>query len=296
MDMKIIGIDIGGTYFRIGTVCDGEKVTRFQKVPTASVIRSDDVILDMAQFIQEYIQDTVIDAVVIGFPATLDRGRRKVMQAPNLEFMEDLPVVDGLGAKLGVPVLAERDVTMALYYDVDKYGLSTDGVICGIYFGTGIGNAIMIDGKPLSGKNGAAGEIGHIPVIGSQLRCGCGNEGCVENLAAGKYLVRLQQEHYPQTPVSELFARHGQEEALREFVDRMAAVVAAEINILDPDHMLLGGGVVNMTDFPRAYLQERIVARTRKPYPARNLQIIYTEDEPEKSVVGAAIYAGQRVE
>lgn len=293
-DMRLIGIDIGGTHFRIGMVCDGQTVIRFQKAPTKNVFRSDDVLADIARFIVDYAGDTSFDAVVIGFPATLDRSRKKVLQAPNLEWMENLPVVEELGARLGVPVLAERDVILALYYDIAKYHLPADGVICGIYFGTGIGNAIMIGGEPLLGKNGVAGEIGHIPAMGSRVLCGCGNEGCVENLAAGKYLVHLQKTRYPKTPIEALFTEHGNEEALREFVDRMAAVVAAEINILDPDHMLIGGGVTNMADFPRDQLQERIVARTRKPYPAQDLHIIYAEDEPDKSVAGAAVYAKLR--
>lgn len=293
--MKRIGIDIGGTHFRIGMVEEDRKVLRFQKVPTASVMQSDDVIADIAVFIQTFADGTAFDEVIIGFPATINRKRTKVLQAPNLKYMENLPVTEALGERLGVSVMIERDVTFALYYDVDKYRICTDGIVCGIYFGTGIGNAIMVNNEPLLGKNGAAGEIGHIAAIGSTVSCGCGNVGCVENLAAGKYLVHLQSSCYSRTPVDALFTEHGNENELREFVDRMAVVAAAEINILDPDYVLLGGGVISMRDFPRDYLNERIQAQVRKPYPAQGLELIYTEDEPEKSVVGAAIYAACRV-
>ncbi|MBR2996802.1 MAG: allose kinase [Lachnospiraceae bacterium] len=288
----VIGIDIGGTNFRIGAVRDQGKAEHFRKVPAASVLKSEDVLQDLADYIQDYAQENGIsyDAVAIGFPATLDKNRRKVVQAPNLSYMEDLPVTDRLSKELGVPVYAERDVTYALCFDAAKYGLPEQGMICGIYYGTGIGNAVLIDGKPLIGKNGAAGELGHIPVYGSREVCGCGNIGCMESVAGGKYLAKLQKEKYPDTPIGEMFTKHGTDEEITAFVDRMAMAAATEINILDPDEILIGGGVVNMPDFPKKLFEEKLLEHTRKPEPAGSLRILFTEDEPEKSVMGAALY------
>ncbi len=298
--MSIIGIDIGGTNFRIGAVefdnGKSTKVMRFNKVPTGSVICTEDVLGDIAAFIQDFAKGLVVEAVAIGFPATLDRERKKVLQAPNLKFMEDLPVVERLEQELGVPVIAERDVTMALCFDTQKYGLPQEGMICGIYFGTGIGNAISIDGKPWKGHNGTAGELGHIPVDGSTEPCGCGNVGCMESLAGGKYLAKLQKEQYPETTIGDMFLKHAQEEPLKIFIDRMAISVATEVNILDPDAVLIGGGVMNMPGFPKEALNERIYARLRKPYPAESIKILYMEDEADKSVIGGAIYAAQILE
>ncbi len=289
---NIIGIDIGGTHFRIGLVdIEGDaKNFRFQKLPTKQVLHSGDVLRDLAEFIKEYAIGQVYNAVSIGFPATLNKSRTKILQAPNLEFMENLPVVDYLSEALGVPVYAERDVTMTLCYDMRKYEIDSRGITCGIYFGTGIGNAIMIDGKFLAGRNGTAGELGHIPVDGSEIKCGCGNVGCMENLAGGKYLAYLHKNYYPDCEIAELFVKYGQEDLLLEFVDRIAMSVATEINILDPDNIILGGGVLNMDSFPKNLLHEKIIKHTRKPYPAENLNIIYAEDEPQKSVIGAAYY------
>ena len=83
--------------------------------------------------------------------------------------------------------------------------------------------------------------------------------------------------------------------ALQQFVDRMAAEIATEINILDPEHVLIGSRVPNMAGFPRDLLSERIAAHTRKPYPTENLEIIYTGDEPEKGVIEAAYYARENM-
>jgi len=116
----------------------------------------------------------------------------------------------------------------------------------------------------------------------------------MENIAGGKYLASLQKQRYPQVDIGDMFLTLGDEPLLRQFIDRMAAAVATEINILDPDHVLIGGGIVSMNGFPRKALSDRIIAHTRKPYPAGNLEILYTEDNPEKSVIGAAYYARQQ--
>ena len=296
-ERRILGIDIGGTNFRIGAVDRAGEAKLFRRLPVGEVFHTEDALTDLLSFIEGFLAalGEEIAAVSVGFPATLNRERSRVLQAPNLPSMENLPVVQTLSHRLGVPVLIERDVTMALCYDSARYGLPREGITCGFYFGTGIGNAISIDGVALVGRNGAAGELGHIPVDGSEEICGCGNIGCMENLAGGKYLVHLQKTKYPDTPIGELFAVHGTEPALLQFVDRMAMTVATEINLLDPDHVLIGGGVPAMKAFPREALSERILAHARKPYPAQSLKLLYTADTEEKGVIGAALYARNRM-
>lgn len=290
MDGLIIGIDIGGTYFRIGAVDAAGNVADFRKLPVGQVFRGSDPLGDLTEFLREYCKDKQTDAVSIGFPATLDETRSTVIQAPNVSFMENLPVVEVLSEALGLPVFIERDVTMALHHDCMKYGIPDRGIVCGFYFGTGIGNAISINGIPLIGRNGTTGELGHIPVDGSDVLCGCGNRGCMENLAGGKYLMELCRTEFAGTPIGELFKTHWGAESLRTFVDRMAMTVATEINILNPHYILIGGGVPAMEDFPTEHLLERIYFHTRKPMPAGDLNILLTEDTGTGTVIGAAIH------
>lgn len=287
--MAIIGIDIGGTHFRIGAVGEKGEISDFRKLPVTQVFTTTDPLEDLTGYLKEYCRGKQVDALSIGFPATIDAHRETVLQAPNVAFMENLPVVRVLTERLAVPVFIERDVTMALLHDSMVLNIH-DGIVCGFYFGTGLGNAITIDGIPLIGKDGTAGELGHIPVDGNERACGCGNQGCMETLAAGRYLVELCRSTYPHTPVSDLFREHGSEPLLLQFVDRMAMAVATEINILNPHHILIGGGVPSMDGFPRAWLLERIYAHSRKPYPAQSLHILFTEDEDEKTVQGAGRY------
>lgn len=289
--MNVLGIDIGGTSFRIGAVRADGSLIRFDKIPTASVFCTNNAMHDLASMITTFSKSIAVDALAIGFPATLNADRSRVVQAPNIPFMENLPVCEVLRQELHIPVFAERDVTFALCFDMEKYHLPDHGLTCGVYFGTGIGNAMLLDGKPVVGKHGAAGELGHIPVWGSTVPCGCGNVGCLEAVAGGKAIAKLKRDKYPETPIGDMFISHGGEDDLLEIVNGMAMAVATEINILDPDQVLVGGGVLNMKGFPLKMLDQMIQDHTRKPLPWEDLHVIYTEDEPDKSVIGGAVYA-----
>lgn len=291
--MAIIGVDIGGTHFRIGVVDEALQVSHFECLAVGDIIHPADPLGDLAAFLSAYISraDLAPEAIVLGFPATVDKGRSTVLQAPNLPFLENLPVKEALSRRLSVPVLLERDVNLTLYYDRKYYGLEHHEILVAIYFGTGIGNAVMIHQQLLLGKNGVAAELGHIPVAGSTIPCGCGNVGCMENLAGGKYLAHLQKSHFPGTPIDAMFTRHGSSPEIKTMLRHMAMTIATEANIFDPDCILIGGGVPSMPDFPWGALVEETLSHTRKPFPAATLQLLHSEDFPEKGIIGAALYA-----
>ena len=295
----VIGADIGGTYLRIGGVDQDNRLVCFQKVPVGEVFSSGDALLDLKNYLLKYIRqpefEGEIKAIGMGFPATLNRERTVVVQAPNIPYMENLPITDYLQKELSFPVFIEKDVNLALLYDKDYYRIPDEGILVGCYFGTGIGNAILINGRLLKGKVGAAGQLWHMKVWGSEEPCGCGNKGCLENLAGGKYLAKLCREQYSGTPIEQIFEKHGKEPLLQEFVKRMAIAVSSEINILNPDHVILGGGVLAMKDFPVSYLTEKIYEYTRKPYPAASLSLIFSKEEKTKTVSGAASYARRQI-
>lgn len=274
----VIGIDMGGTNFRIGLVNGSMEIEKFSRVGVEEVLKSGDAVKDLAAFLKDFMADYKVKAIALGLPAPMDKERKTVLQAPNLPGMDGLPLAAMLSEKLGIEVKMERDVNMIMCYDMHKYSIPPEGIACGFYFGTGIGNAIFMDGKAFTGKNGAAGELGHIPCDGNEEVCGCGNVGCMENVAGGKYIKRTKLN----------FVDNMQK--LLPFVDRMAQTVAAELNILDPDYVIIGGGVVALEGFPVDYLKERIIARCRKPYPAENLNLIFAEEHPHKGVIGAAMY------
>ena len=100
--MIILGIDIGGTNFRIGAVNEKNELVKFEKVPVGTVFYSGDILSDLTSKIKSFGEDLDYTAVAIGFPATLNADRSRVVQAPNIPFMENLPVCDYLQIVLGL--------------------------------------------------------------------------------------------------------------------------------------------------------------------------------------------------
>ena len=138
--------------------------------------------------------------------------------------------------------------------------------------------------------NGVAGELGHIPVMNSEEECPCGNTGCIEIYASGKNLQNILKENFPEDKIDDIFVKHGDNEIIKKYIDTLALPIATEINIFDPDYIIIAGGVPMMKGFPRDYLDKCIYKYARKPYPAENLNIIYSEHDQKSGVLGAAYY------
>ncbi|MDD6200666.1 MAG: allose kinase, partial [Firmicutes bacterium] len=234
-------------------------------------------------------------AVSVGIPAALDKERRVVLQAPNVPGLDGQPMAELLEKALGLPVFLSKDVDLLLTYDLMEQKLPEDSLIVGIYFGTGIGNSIYCNGRLLVGKNGVAGELGHIPQLHSEAVCGCGNVGCMEPVGGGRRLEELCGTVFPGTHVSQIYLRHGDAPEVRAQVDAMAATVATEVNILDPDYVIIGGGLTQMAGFPRDYFLERIRVRARKPSPMENLDIRFARPNQENGIIGAGICGWSRL-
>jgi len=296
----IIGLDIGGTNIRIGAKqARADGLCAHKKVPTETVLNGSGVIEPLAVFIEDFARDCLgggtVEAVSIGFPATVNKAKTTVLQAPNIPGLSEVAITEPLGKRLAAKVFIEKDVNLLIKWDMHRLGIPGDGICVGIYAGTGIGNAIVLNGTPLAGKDGVAGELGHIPVVGLASTCGCGNKGCAECCAAGVRLRAIGQSHFPDTGIAELFSKHAEAPVIRQFIDALACVIAAEINILNPDCIVLGGGVVNMANFPKDVLNELIFAHARKPYPAMSLHIVYADDSAENGVLGAVLLAEEKL-
>lgn len=290
----IICLDIGGTNCRIGLVDREGGLSESRIIPTCQLAEGD-FLAALARLIDDYRKchsgGHMIRAVSMGFPATIDRERRRVLQAPNIPGLEDnLAICDVLEDALALPVFLERDVNLLLAYDLRQLRLDRRGTIIGIYFGTGIGNSIYINGQWLRGYNGVAGELGHIPQLYSDCQCGCANRGCIEPLGGGRRLSELCETRFTGTGIKEIYLRHADTPEVRAQVEAMAVAVATEVNILDPDYVVLGGGLLQMEAFPLEYFEEKIRAHTRKPYPLENLRIRYARMNQENGIIGAGLY------
>ena len=291
----IIGIEIGGTNFRIGALDKNNIINSYKKLSIRDVIKSNDILSDLKYTIENNFKDIKIDAISIGIPGTLDADRKIVVQVPNIKGFDNVNIVDYLNEYFNVPVFIERDVNMLIKYDLFDNKIDDKGIVIAFYYGTGIGNAIVINGEIYTGKDGAAGEVGHIPVDNCYEECGCGNIGCIEAIAGGKYLAKLQKEKYPNTHISNMFVEHTKDPEIIKFINRMAIALATEINILNPNKILLGGGVINMKSFPFDLFFSELKKHVRKPYPYETLDITIARNNEQAGVIGACLYAKNKL-
>ncbi|MDR1506144.1 MAG: allose kinase [Treponema sp.] len=288
--MKILGLDIGGTNVRSGFYGDDDTLSRFA-VHKSSEILADNAAGRLVEYIKKRAGEELPGAVSVGAPSTVDRDNRIIYSTPNIAGLNNVPIAEFVESSLHIPCFVSRDVCLLLLYDMYDNNISPEGFTLGFYAGTGLGNAIAYNGKLVTGRHGVAAELGHIPVLGKDDLCGCGNRGCIELYASGKRLAQINGEKYPGLAIGEMLARHSDDPDIKEFVDNLGAAVAVEINILDPENVILGGGVILSDGFPKKALEQAIRKYARKPYPEKGLSFIYSKESHENGVIGAAIFA-----
>ncbi|NGQ96704.1 allose kinase [Brevibacillus sp. SYP-B805] len=296
----VLAIDIGGTNFRLGMMTQDRQLHHFTIKPTTTLYGEGTSMENLkhaiATYLQEHAGNMKLAAISIGFPSIVSKDKRIVYSSPNLIGFDDINVAEPLEQCYGVPVYIENDVNFLLQYEITQHNLINKGTTLGFYIGTGFGNSIYLHDRFLDGKNGVAGELGHIPVLFRQDKCGCGNEGCIEIYASGKRLTQIREQFFPSTDIKDLFTKHATHPEITRFVETLSIPIATEINIFDPDQVIIGGGVIQMNDFPKQLLEEYILKYTRKPYPAEGLTITYARQDQTTGLLGAGYYAFQKLE
>jgi allose kinase len=292
--LNILGLDIGGTNVRSGFF--NGALSRFAVRKSAEIF-GDNAVQKLVDYIGNLASesDKPLSAVSIGVPSTVDRDNRIIYSTPNITGLDNVPIADLVESSLRVPCFVSRDVCLLLLHDMYDNNITPEGFTLGFYAGTGLGNAIAYNGELVTGSHGVAAELGHIPVLGRNDPCGCGNRGCVELYASGKCLARIREKMYPGLAIGEMLALHSGDPEIEEFVGNLGAAIATEINILDPANVILGGGVILQEGFPRKTLEQAIRRYARKPYPEKDLAFIYSRESHENGVIGAALFARKKI-
>lgn len=288
-----IGIDAGGTHLRIGAVDRSLQIHSLKKIRSEALSDAPDKAAYLNSLMEPYFQELGKEncrCICLSLASLMDRDRTICFNSPNIRGFDGLPLKALLEERTNLPVEMERDANAELLYEIHKKGLAREGIIAGVSIGTGLGNAICIDGKAYRGATGSACELGHIPVAGLNEECGCGKKGCIELRSSGRVLHDLAREEL-HCPVETLFTDHLNHEKVQDFLAMTAIAIATEVTILDPVCVILGGGVVNMPGFPLEDLTERIRENLRIPDPRASLKILLSSGAPEAGVAGAVINA-----
>ncbi|OCG72857.1 ROK family protein [Microbacterium sediminis] len=287
-----IGVDVGGT--KVEAVAIGPDGAELARVRRDTVRGEAGVLAGVLEAIGAVRAGVAPAGVGIGTPGQVQGG--VVRNAVNLGVTA-LDLAGAVSARTGLPTRLENDVNAAA---VGVHALrGGDGPLAYLNLGTGIAAGIVIDGRPLRGSGGTAGEIGHLSVDPNGRSCPCGQRGCIETLAAGWAIAqrwRRGREH----PVREVFAAAPGDPDAAEIRDDVVRGVAAAVRALalavDPVAVVLGGGVSRIGAPLRDAVREELrTSAAASPF----LSSLRLEDRVEllpadahPGALGAALLAG----
>ena len=266
-----IGIDLGGTKIEaLALDAAGRELFR-KRVPTP---RGD--YAGTISAVQQLVRQIGEGTVGIGIPGAESRATGLIKNA-NSTWLIGKPLARDLEAALGRPVRLENDANcFALSEAVDGAGKGA-AVVFGVILGTGVGGGIVVDGKVIRGANAIAGEWGHNPLPAPTAAdlphpdCYCGRKGCIETYLSGPGLSNDHERLTGERLAPELAVLR--EETARRYEERLARSLAGVINVLDPDVIVLGGGMSNVarlyTEVPRLWgrhvFSDRVATRLLPP-------------------------------
>ncbi len=273
------GIDLGGTKIE-GVVlqdANASKVLRRMRVPTEANRGYYHILGQVHKLVEVLSAEVGVrpDLLGIGVPGTID-PITKTLKNVSTQELENKPLLSDLETYLGIPIRSENDANCFALAET-RFGKVAEVMphakcVFGAVLGSGVGGGIVFNGRTYGGRQGIAGEWGHNFLDESGGLCPCGRYGCVETVISGPALERYYQSlaaRQLSLPGIAEAARRGHDEAAAKTIERLvyffAKAIGTVINVLDPDCVVLGGGVSNIDElFDRSpELIKRFVMNTR---------------------------------
>ena len=305
-----VGIDLGGTKV-LGVAVDssGEVVAGPQQSQTPGT--STQIVAAIAELANGLTAavGTAPGSVGVGAAGLVDTGG-VLRFGPNLPGVVDLDLIAEIEPRVDAPVRVDNDVTCAALAEHRIGAAKGADTALMVALGTGIGGALIMDGEIRRGAHHMAGELGHMAVDPNGPLCGCGNRGCWEQYASGTALGRLGRAVAAAGEAPSLVARAGGDadaigshlvasaaadgdeaasRVLDEFARWVAIGLAGLVNTVDPDLVVIGGGLVREGDLVldpvRAHLAPRIMGAEHRPA----VPVVPASTGPAAAAIGAAL-------
>ncbi len=313
MKKNRIGIDVGGTNVKIALVNDSGKIIYSNSVPTRAEMGYEYTVNNIKQAIYDLLKETKLEAKEIegigfGFPGQVDYKSGVVRLAPNIPGWVDVPIAKMIEDEFHIPTRVDNDVRCAALGEL-KYGAGKgcENLIC-ITVGTGIGSGLIVNGKLVRGASNAAGEIGHIKLqIHDGPICGCGDTGCMEAFASGPAIVAMAEEYilggkstkYREmanggdiTPFIVAEAAKAGDPVARRIFSRIGEYIgigmASVVNLLNPEKIIIGGGVADAGDILLDPLKDTLKKRAMK-IAGETVEVVPAQLGNTAGVIGASL-------
>lgn len=305
----VCAVDLGGTHLRAATIDQNGKIHHHLKTATPRAEKPHEIVRALVAAARECEQNAAargqrIGAVSVAVPGTVDVAEGVVIKAPNVPCLDGFRLAGALNSELEWPAILENDANAAAVGEMWQGAAKGYRSIVCITLGTGVGGGIILNGELWRGANGSAAEIGHMALDPFQgVPCPCGSRGCLEVYASATAIVRMTREMVPRYPGSILHTAEdmtaetvyqaglkGDELALEVF-RRMGVYlgigVASLVNLLNPEIIVIGGGVANGWKLFEQHMRQQVSERAF-PLPARSVKILPAECGDDAGLLGAA--------
>ena len=296
----VLAGDVGGTNLRVAAVAsDGSILHRYSvDTPQTGVAADIEGAIVVAA-------RSCIDAVSgkcrptgfgLALAALVNYRESSILSSPNLPELNSYPLAANLSSQLGLTVVLENDATAAAIGE-NWLGASADAQhSIFITLGTGVGGGLILNGEVFRGADGTAGEVGHICVEPDGIQCGCGSHGCLEQYTSATAILRMAKERgLPCDAVltaADVYAvaKAGDATAIGIFNDMgcyLGLGLASLVNVLNPELIVIGGGVARGWDLFIDPVRAEITARAFK-HPGQRVQLIQASLGGSAGILGAA--------
>lgn len=250
------GFDLGGTHLKYGLIDKNKHLVIHNLIPTPDSI--EDLISLIKKLMLELTEqsDQPVLSVGFGFPGIFSQREHVIRQSPNYSRIEHFNLVPALSKFISVPFFIDNDANMAAYGEYSAGAGKGAHSLVLLTIGSGVGTGIILGGKLWQGACGFAGELGHATVNPDGDKCNCGSHGCLETEISASKIVKNYNALVKTSGVStsqEVYSRacQGEKSAIEAFslaAKFLGIGIAMAVNILNPERIILGGGVMKAGD------------------------------------------------
>lgn len=301
MKNLVLGIDVGGTNVKLGIVDARGRILARSAMPTKSYNRNkNDLIRAIFAQIHTLLKDSKISltrllGIGIGLPGAVDPFKGLVIFLPNVPGWHNVFLRKIFEKEFRLPTILENDVNMITLGEW-KFGAGKGkNDLVGMTLGTGVGGALILDGKLYRGQGFVAGEIGHMPINEKGPICNCGGYGCFERYVGnGQLLAKIAGifgDKNLTIPDVYAFALKGDKKALKFFEETAIHIgngLVGVVNLLNPPLIVIGGGVSQNYRFLFPTINRVIQERAMK-VQAKMVKIVHAKLGDDAGVLGAQV-------
>ncbi|HGD3835439.1 TPA: ROK family glucokinase [Streptococcus agalactiae] len=320
MSKKLLGIDLGGTTIKFGILTLEGEVQEKWAIETNTLENGRHIVSDIVESLKHRLslygltKDDFL-GIGMGSPGAVNRTSKTVTGAFNLNWADTQEVGSVIEKEVGIPFFIDNDANVAALGERWVGAGANNPDVVFVTLGTGVGGGVIADGNLIHGVAGAGGEIGHMIVDPENgFTCTCGNKGCLETVASATGVVRVARQLAEQYEGSSaikaaidngdtvtskdifIAAEDGDKFAnsVVERVSRYLGLAAANIsNILNPDSVVIGGGVSAAGEFLRSRVEKYFVTFAF-PQVKKSTKIKIAELGNDAGIIGAASLANQQ--